>query len=157
MSEPLLELTGLGVDFAVSGGTGHAVRGVDLTVGRGEVVGIVGESGSGKSATMLALLEADPILAAAFRHHIVHFLATRRLLTFFTDSGILPGTGFFSEWWRILGNRLLPEAHDERRLKDCLHLIFDRPNDWRLAAWLRCSRRRWCLDCRGSFWLCRAC
>ena len=82
-------------------------------------------------ATMLALLEADPILAAAFRHHIVHFLATRRLLTFFTDSGILPGTGFFSEWWRILGNRLLPEAHDERRLKDCLHLIFDRPNDWR--------------------------
>jgi oligopeptide/dipeptide ABC transporter ATP-binding protein len=56
MSEPLLELTGLGVDFAVSGGTVHAVRGVDLTVGRGEVVGIVGESGSGKSATMLALL-----------------------------------------------------------------------------------------------------
>jgi oligopeptide/dipeptide ABC transporter ATP-binding protein len=56
MSEPLLELRGLGVDFAVSGGTVHAVRGIDLTVERGEVVGIVGESGSGKSATMLALL-----------------------------------------------------------------------------------------------------
>ncbi len=82
-------------------------------------------------ASLIKQLEANPALAADFRRHVVHFLATRRQLTFFTDSGILPGTGFFSEWWRILGNRLLPEAHDERRLKDCLHLIFDRPHDWR--------------------------
>ena len=56
MSEPLLQLSGLSVNFAVSGGVVHAVRGVDLDVHPGEVVGIVGESGSGKSATMLALL-----------------------------------------------------------------------------------------------------
>jgi peptide/nickel transport system ATP-binding protein len=56
MSDVLLALDGLSVDFAVSAGTVHAVRGVDLDVHRGEVVGIVGESGSGKSATMLALL-----------------------------------------------------------------------------------------------------
>jgi site-specific recombinase len=54
------------------------------------------------------LLENDAELAAAFRTHIIHFTASRRMVTFFTDSGILPGTGFFSEWWRILGNRLLP-------------------------------------------------
>lgn len=82
-------------------------------------------------ATMLTRLESNPGLSMAFRGHVVHFLATRRLLTFFTDSGILPGTGFFSEWWRILGNRLLPEAPDERRLKDCLHVIYDRTDDWR--------------------------
>ncbi|HSG22405.1 MAG TPA: hypothetical protein VLA64_05545, partial [Azonexus sp.] len=81
--------------------------------------------------TMLKLLENDAELAAAFRAHIIHFIATRRLVTFFTDSGILPGTGFFSEWWRILGNRLLPEVPDERRLKDCLHVIYDQPDDWR--------------------------
>jgi site-specific recombinase len=82
-------------------------------------------------ATMLSYLEADPALAEAFRTRIVHFIASRRLVTFFTDSGILPGTGFFSEWWRILGNRILPEVPDERRLKDCLHIIYDHTDDWR--------------------------
>ncbi|MBI4933739.1 MAG: ABC transporter ATP-binding protein [Actinobacteria bacterium] len=56
MNEVLLQTRDLGVEFAVSGGAVHAVRGVDIDVRRGEVVGIVGESGSGKSATMLALL-----------------------------------------------------------------------------------------------------
>ena len=90
------------------------------------------ESASGeRQKAMLTQLETDPELLVAFRQHIVHFLATRRLVTFFTDSGILPGTGFFSEWWRILWNRILPEVPDERRLKDCLHIIYDRADDWR--------------------------
>jgi site-specific recombinase len=83
---------------------------------------------------MLDRLVADPALRTAFCSHVVHFIATRRLVTFFTDSGILPGTGFFSEWGRILGNRLLPEVPDERRLKDCLHVVFHRADDWR---WLQ--------------------
>ncbi len=82
-------------------------------------------------ALMLERLENDESLRTAFRHHVIHFIGSRRLLSFFTDSGILPGTGFFSEWWRILGNRLLPEVPDERRMKDCLHLIFSDRNDWR--------------------------
>ena len=90
------------------------------------------DSGAGERYQwMLDCLEADPGLLAVFRRHVMHFIATRRLVTFFTDSGILPGTGFFSEWWRILGERLLPEAPDERRLKDCLHVIYDRSDDWR--------------------------
>ncbi len=56
MTEPLLSIRGLTVDFAVRGGTVRAVRGVDLDVQQGEVVGVVGESGSGKSVSMLALL-----------------------------------------------------------------------------------------------------
>ena len=83
---------------------------------------------------MIDRLEADAPLRAAFCGHVVHFIATRRLVTFFTDSGVLPGTGFFSEWGRIIGNRLLPEVPDERRLKDCLHVVFPRANDW---CWLQ--------------------
>ncbi|SMB29465.1 putative site-specific recombinase [Sterolibacterium denitrificans] len=94
---------------------------------------------------MLDRLDADGELRAAFRRHVIHFVAERRLITFFTDSGILPGTGFFSEWGRILGSRLLPEVSDERRLKDCLQLIYDRPNDWQ---WLEQIPE----DCSSRFW-----
>ena len=89
------------------------------------------KTSSARYEAMLTRLEGDAELQAAFRNHLIHFIATRRLVTFFTDSGILPGTGFFSEWWRILWNRILPEAPDERRLKDCLHVVYDRTDDWR--------------------------
>src|SRR5574343_265606 len=79
------------------------------------------------------LAEDEALILAldAFRQHVVHFVATRRLVTFFTDSGILPGTGFFSEWWRILVSHILPPVPDERQLKDCLHVIYNRSDDWR--------------------------
>jgi site-specific recombinase len=101
---------------------------------------------------LLQALENDSELLAAFRSHLVHFVATRRLVTFFTDSGILPGTGFFSEWWRILGNRVLPEATDERRLKDCLHIIYDRSSDWRWLEQIPAedSQRFWALVAPAS-------
>ncbi|MEV0068920.1 MULTISPECIES: ABC transporter ATP-binding protein [unclassified Amycolatopsis] len=51
-------------DLKVSFGAGRdAVRGVDLTVGRGETLAVVGESGCGKSLTALSLLGLEPAAA----------------------------------------------------------------------------------------------
>jgi len=53
---PPLVVRGLSVAFPTAGGLLRAVRGVDLTVQRGECLGVVGESGSGKSVTAAAAM-----------------------------------------------------------------------------------------------------
>jgi branched-chain amino acid transport system ATP-binding protein len=54
MSEPALSLVGLEVAYAGV----PAVRGIDLEVGGGEIVGLVGPNGAGKSSTLHAVMGA---------------------------------------------------------------------------------------------------
>jgi oligopeptide/dipeptide ABC transporter ATP-binding protein len=58
--DPALQIEHLEVDFRTKDGVVHAVRGIDFTLDRGEVLGIVGESGSGKSVTALATMGLLP-------------------------------------------------------------------------------------------------
>jgi peptide/nickel transport system ATP-binding protein len=58
--EPVLEVRGLEIAFESKEGLLHAVHGIDLEVGAGEVVALVGESGSGKTVSALALLGLLP-------------------------------------------------------------------------------------------------
>ena len=51
-----LEVKNLSVDFHTDGGVVHAVKGADISVREGAILGLVGESGSGKSVTSLAVL-----------------------------------------------------------------------------------------------------
>lgn len=53
---PLLDVRDLTVEFQTRRGIVKAVQHVDLTIAKGETVGIVGESGSGKSVTSYAVM-----------------------------------------------------------------------------------------------------
>ncbi|MEO5891997.1 MAG: ABC transporter ATP-binding protein [Ferruginibacter sp.] len=60
MSEPLLAVHHLSVDFKSDNNFLSAVKDISFTVAAGEVVALVGESGSGKSVTSLALMQLLP-------------------------------------------------------------------------------------------------
>jgi oligopeptide transport system ATP-binding protein len=59
-AHPTLRTQALRVEYPVSGGTAAAVRGVSLSVGANECLGVVGESGSGKTQLFLAVMGLLP-------------------------------------------------------------------------------------------------
>jgi peptide/nickel transport system ATP-binding protein len=64
-SDPLLEIENLKVIFHGDRGTAtHAVDGLDLTIGRGQTLGLVGESGCGKTVTALSVMGLLPKVSA---------------------------------------------------------------------------------------------
>lgn len=58
--QALLEIKGLKTHFKTKKGVGKVVNGIDLTLHKGETLGIVGESGCGKSMTSLSILQLIP-------------------------------------------------------------------------------------------------
>src|SRR3954452_6081321 len=57
---PLLDIRNLVIQFHTEGGVVEAVKGINLTLEKGETLAIIGESGSGKSVTGLALTRLLP-------------------------------------------------------------------------------------------------
>ncbi len=60
MTNAVLDIRDLHVEFRAESGVITAVDGIDITVKQGESLGIVGESGSGKSVTALAIMGLVP-------------------------------------------------------------------------------------------------
>ena len=100
MTSPLLALSGLRVAFPTGKGEVEALRGVDLSIGPGECLGLVGESGSGKS------------------------------LTAFTTMGLLPSQGRVVDGKAMFAGQDLLEMNErqlERLRGNDLSMIFQEP------------------------------
>jgi putative ABC transport system ATP-binding protein len=77
MTTPLFQLSGIHRRFALGETTVQALRGVDLTIARGESVAIWGPSGSGKSTllNLLGLLDSPDQGSLRFKGEDVHALS----------------------------------------------------------------------------------
>ena len=72
MSEELLRLEHLSIDYKVKGGYLSAVNDVNLSVHRGEILGVVGESGCGKSTIAHSIMNQIKHGLPVDRHSIMH-------------------------------------------------------------------------------------
>jgi oligopeptide/dipeptide ABC transporter ATP-binding protein len=94
---PVLEAVDLHVEIPLPMGHLQAVRGVSLSVGPGEAVGLVGESGCGKSITLRALLGLLPVPAR------------------------ITGGALLLDGVDVLG---MPERRRQRALTDAISMVF---------------------------------
>jgi len=65
--QPLLRINNLSIDFRTDAGITQALKDINITVNRGEILALVGESGSGKSVTSLSILQLLPSPPAIYR------------------------------------------------------------------------------------------
>jgi putative ABC transport system ATP-binding protein len=67
MSEPIVEIRNLHLSLVGGGGTVNILRGVDLSVMRGETISIVGPSGAGKTTLLMALSGLEQVSSGAIQ------------------------------------------------------------------------------------------
>ena len=79
---------------------------------------------------LLELLKKSPERCAGVRVTFQRLFDNTQCRSFFSDSGLLPESGFFSELWRKLTNRILPDTPDPAYLRDTVSLIFHNRNDY---------------------------
>lgn len=75
------------------------------------------------------VLQRDPDKQKLLGEAILSLLGERKPVSLYVDSGIQPNSGFFTEMWRRISHRLLPEAVDSAYLKDIFSVVFSQPGD----------------------------
>lgn len=87
------------------------------------------ESAAQTVVGLQAALTAAPEHRQTVRHHLRVLLGGTQQVRLYTDAGILPNSGFFSELWRRGVARVLPEVPNPTRLKDCVDEVFHHRDD----------------------------
>jgi peptide/nickel transport system ATP-binding protein len=130
--EHLLEIRGLQTDFDTDDGTVRAVDGVDLTIAKGETLGLVGESGCGKSTLGRTILGLESPSAGSVRYEGEALTASRtraqrrRIQMVFQDpySSLNPRMTVKQTLAELLrAHRMVPKDAIESRCLELLDLV----------------------------------
>ena len=73
MSDNLLDIRNLVVEYHTAEGVAQAINGLNLQVNRGEALGLVGESGAGKTTTALSILRLLPEMTGRIKAGEIYY------------------------------------------------------------------------------------
>ena len=133
VSAPAIQLRGAVKTYGTAHSAVHALRGVSLTVRRGELVAIVGASGSGKSTLMNVLALLDDVNRGSYRldgvdvrHRTEDELAeirNSRIGLVFQAFNLLPGSSALRNVELPLVYSGVRRAERERRALEVLEMV----------------------------------
>lgn len=142
MSLPaVIEAKSLNLVFQTSDGPVHALRDVNLTIGKGEFVSFIGPSGCGKTTLLRAIADLEHPTSGSLTVNGLSPEAARKARAYgyvFQAAGLYP-------WRTIAGNVRLPleimgyaKAEQDRRVARVLELVelkgFEKKFPWQLSG-----------------------
>ncbi|MFO0755705.1 MAG: ABC transporter ATP-binding protein [Byssovorax sp.] len=133
MADALIELLGIRKDYVTEAVTVHALRQIDLTIDKGEMVAIVGQSGSGKSTMMNIIGCLDRPTAGIYRldgldvtarSNDARAIVRNRLIGFvFQGFNLLPRTTALENVELPLVYRGISASERKKRAKEALTAV----------------------------------
>jgi len=139
--DTVIEARGLNLTFTTNDGPVHALRDVNLTIGKGEFVSFIGPSGCGKTTFLRAIADLEHPTSGTLTVNGMTPEAARKARAYgyvFQAAGLYP-------WRTIAGNVRLPleimgysRADQEERVKRVLDLVelkgFEKKFPWQLSG-----------------------
>lgn len=141
MVTPVIEARGVGLTFQTGDGPVHALKGVDLTINRGDFVSFIGPSGCGKTTFLRAIAALETPTEGQLSVNGMDPDAARRARAYgyvFQAAGLYP-------WRTIAGNVKLPleimgfsKVEQNERVRKVLSLVdlegFGKKFPWQLSG-----------------------
>lgn len=115
-SDPVLKITKLQAGY----GRKQVVFDIDLTVGRGEILGVFGHNGSGKSTTIRTILGITPVLGGTIEFNGKDVTKASSRANVKAGMAMIPSERFVFADLTVIDNLLLGGANDpdvDRRAK----------------------------------------
>ena len=141
MSETIIEARNLDLTFETNDGPVHALKDVNLTIGKGDFVSFIGPSGCGKTTFLRVVAGLEQATGGTVTVNGMSPEEARRSRAYgyvFQAAGLYP-------WRTIAGNVKLPleimgfdRAEQARRVKNVLELVdlagFEKKFPWQLSG-----------------------
>jgi NitT/TauT family transport system ATP-binding protein len=138
---PVIEARGLGLTFETADGPVHALKDVNLAIGRGDFVSFIGPSGCGKTTFLRVAADLEAPTAGTITVNGMSPAAAREARAYgyvFQAAGLFP--------WRTIGANVrlpleimgYPKAERDARARRVLELVelggFERKFPWQLSG-----------------------